>query len=102
MDAYEERVIESEKGSFAPMVFLTTGGIGPQCVSILKTLADRIAAKREEMYSHVISHVRTKLRFALLKSVLIAIRGVRGSVAKERTLGTVSLNLTPRMNSYDV
>ena len=101
-DAYEERVIESEKGSFAPMVFLTTGGIGPQCNSILKTLADRIASKREEIYSHVITHVRTKLRFALLKSVLIAIRGVRGSVAKERTLGTVSLNLTPKLNSYDV
>ena len=102
IDAYEERVIESEKGSFVPMVFLTTGGIGPQCGTILKTLADRIASKREEIYSHVITHLRTRLRFAPLKSVLIAIRGVRGSVAKERTMGTISLNLTPQMNSYDV
>ena len=28
MDAYEERVAESEKGSFPPMVLLTTGGVG--------------------------------------------------------------------------
>ena len=29
-DKYEERLIESEKGSFSPMVFLTTGGTGPE------------------------------------------------------------------------
>ena len=73
-----------------------------QCGTILKTLADRIASNREEIYSHVITHLRTRLRFALLKSVLIAIRGVRGSVTKERTIGTISLNLTPQINSYDV
>ena len=102
MDAYEERVVESEKGSFAPMVFLTTGGMGHQCTGILKTLADRIANKREEVYSHVITHLRTRLRFALLKSVLIAIRGVRGKVVRERMIGRVSLNLTPSVRGYDV
>ena len=84
------------------MVFLTTGGMGPECTSILKTLADRIASKREEVYSHVISHLRTRLRFALLKSVLIAIRGVRGAVVRERAIGRVSLNLTRSIKCYDV
>ena len=101
-DAYEERVVECEKGSFAPMVFLTTGGMGPQCTAILKTLASRIAEKREELYSHVISHLRTRLRVALLKSVLIAIRGVRGRVVRERMIGRVSLNLTPSVRGYDI
>ena len=35
-DKYEERVIESEKGSFSPMVFLTTGGTGPEAMTVLK------------------------------------------------------------------
>ena len=102
IDAYEERVVESEKGYFSPMVFLTSGGMGPRCTNILKILADRIAVKREELYSHVVTHLRTRLRFALLKSVLIAIRGVRGKVGRERMIGRVSLNLTPAMRSYDV
>ncbi len=33
--------------------------------------------KRNEKYSHVINFVRVRLRFALLRSVLISIRGVR-------------------------
>ena len=40
------RVIESEKGSFSPMVFLTTGGARPACSVVLKRLAERIAIKR--------------------------------------------------------
>ena len=95
-------MVESEKESFSPMVFLTSGGMGPRCTNILKILADRIAVKREELYSHVVTHLRTRLRFALLKSVLIAIRGVRGKVGRERMIGRVSLNLTPAMRSYDV
>ena len=92
--------MESEKGSFAPMVFLTTGGAGPACTEVLKRLAEKIADKRSENYSHVITHLRTRLRFALLRSVLIAIRGVRGSIYKERTIGHVSLNLIASEKNY--
>ena len=28
---YEERIIESEKGTFTPLVFSTSGGVGPLC-----------------------------------------------------------------------
>ena len=30
-DLYGERVLQTEKGSFEPLVFLTTGGTGPRC-----------------------------------------------------------------------
>ena len=60
------------------MVFLTSGGMGPECSSVLKRVAHLIADKRSEEYSHVISFIRTKLRFSLLKSTLMAIRGNRG------------------------
>ena len=30
-DMYEERVLQSEKGSFVSLVFTTSGGMGPLC-----------------------------------------------------------------------
>ena len=101
-EKYEERVIESEKGSFSPMVFLTTGGAGPESTAVLKRLAEMISSKRSVSYSHVINHIRTTVRFALLRSILIAIRGVRGSSYREKPLVKTSLNLIPQSSSYDV
>ncbi len=95
-DMYEERVINSEKGSFTPLVFLTTGGMGPECAAIMRRFAEMIANKRDEKYADVIHHIRTKLRFAPLKSVLIAIWGVRGRIEHDKKMGHASLNLTPR------
>ena len=100
-DLYRERVIQSEKGSFYPMVFLTTGGAGPECSAIMKELSDQIADKRQEPYSSVINHLRVKLRFALLKSTLIAIRGTRGKTVRERMMGQVSLNTIPKKDAYE-
>ena len=34
-EKYEERVIESEKGSFSPMVSLTAGGAGSESTAVL-------------------------------------------------------------------
>ncbi len=100
-DMYEERVINSEKGSFAPLVFLTTGGMGPECAAIVKRVAGMIANKRDEKYADVMNHIRTKLRFALLKSILIAVRGVRGRIEHDKMMGHASLNLAPRRSNYE-
>lgn len=54
---YGERVRESEKGSFTPLIFTTSGGMGPQCHALNKRLAETIAMQRNEKYSHVRSHV---------------------------------------------
>ena len=75
---YKDRVKEVEKGSFTTLVFSTTGGMGQQATEFLKSLAHKIADKRDERYSDVIGFLRTKLRFSLLRSVLIAVRGKRG------------------------
>jgi hypothetical protein len=47
-DKYQERVLESEKGSFEPLVFLTTGGTGPSCTKVLKRIAGMITGKKGE------------------------------------------------------
>ena len=51
-------------------------GMGPECERLHKRMAELIAAKRSENYSQVIQHIRCRLRFALLKATLVAIRGM--------------------------
>ena len=76
--AYNERVLQVEKGSFTPIVGSTFGGMGIEANRHHNRIASLIAQKRNEEYADVINYIRTRLRFSLLKSVLTAIRGVRG------------------------
>jgi hypothetical protein len=98
--AYGERVRNVERASFTPLVFNTTGGMAPECSRMNRRLAELIAAKRNECYSHVMCHVRTRLRFALLRATLAALRGERGRRAApqdvEDALQDISFNLIPR------
>jgi len=68
-------VIDIEKSSFNPLVFTRTGGMAPEGNRVNKRLAEKIAEKGREPYASVITYIRTKLRFALLRSTLAAIRG---------------------------
>ena len=93
---YNDRVLQVEKGSFSPLIFSTTGGMGPESTKFHKKLAEMISDKRGEQYSHVVNHIRTRLRFALLRCTLIAIRGERGRKRKEPdSMAEVSFNLIP-------
>ena len=76
-DKYNQRVIVIEKSSFNPLVFTTTVGMAPECNRVNKRLAEKIVEKRRESYAYVITCIRTKLRFALLRSTLAAIQGLR-------------------------
>ena len=99
--SYNNRVMQIEKGTFTPLIFSTTGGMGPECARYHKRIAELLAHKRGEEYSHVVNHVRTRIRFALLKSVLIAIRGERGRGRKEKEaqMEDLSLNLIPERSA---
>ena len=102
--AYNERILQVEKGSFSPLTFSTTGGMGPECTRFHKRVAELIAAKRGEQYSDVLNHIRTKIRFSLLKSVLVAVRGVRGKGSRENDvpMTDLSLNLIPARPGYEL
>ena len=80
-----------------------TGGMAPECEAFNKQLAHRIADKRKDDYSAVANYIRTKIRFALLRSVLISLRGVRGKQKKDSTTPTsaVAFGLIPEKESYD-
>ena len=91
--AYNERVLQIEKGSFTPIVLSTSGGMGKEAERHHKRIATLIAEKKNENYAHVMSYIRTRLRFSLLKSVLIAVRGVRGKNRSAAPISTISFNL---------
>ena len=85
-----------------PLVFTTSGGMGPECTRLNQRIAELIANKRKERYSHVIKHVRTRLRFSLSKSVLIAIRGYRGASRDHlQDIGDIDFNLIPKEVPYE-
>ena len=99
---YNQRIVQVEKATFTPLVFTTTGGMAPECVQYHKRLASLIAKKTKEEYPKVMNHIRTRTRFAILKSTLIAIRGERGK--KDRPTAKVtdlSFNTIPEMPSYE-
>ena len=80
--AYNQRIMQIERATFTPLVFSTTGGMAPECTRYHKKIAELISNKTKEEYSKVMSYVRTRVRFTLLKSTLLAIRGERGRPMK--------------------
>ena len=92
---YNDRIIHVEKGSFTPIVMSTFGGMGAEAEKFHKRLALLISIKRNEDYASVVNYIRTRLRFCLLKSVLMSIRGVRGRSTREKIspISALSFNL---------
>ena len=101
---YNNRILQVEKGSFTPLIFSTTGGMGPECSIYHKRLAELISMKRGDTYSDVVNYIRTRIRFSLLRSILVAIRGERGKRRKVQyeEVSDLSLNLIPEQSSYEV
>ena len=99
---YNDRILNVEKATFTPLVFTTSGGMGPECEKLNKRIAQRTAEKTNENYSQVMMHVRTRLRFALLKSTLIGLRGFRGKKSKAwEEEDEIDYNMIPRSRCYE-
>ena len=76
---YEQRVVEIEHGSFTPLVFSTTGGMGPLADIFYRRLAALISTKRDQPYSTMIAWLRSHLSFSLIRSAVMCLRGSRSS-----------------------
>ena len=74
---YNSCIMNIEHGTFTPLVFSINGGAGPECLTFHRHLAERIATKTEERYEKIISLIRVKLSFIILRSSLMCIRGSR-------------------------
>ena len=70
---YMERVLEVERGTFTPLVMGTNGGMGEECSRFLSQLANKLAAKQNETYNTVITWIRTKLSYEILRSAVLCV-----------------------------
>ena len=75
--AYEARVREVEVGCFTPLVFTTSGGLGPAAKTFYKRLASLIAEKHDQPYSLTPFWLCDKLSFSLLRSAIMCLCGSR-------------------------
>ena len=74
---YEQRVRDVEMASFTPLVFAATGGAGPAAATTFKRIAGLLSEKWSLPYSAVISWIRCKLSFALIRASIMCLRGSR-------------------------
>ena len=98
---YNQRVLQVEKASFTPLIFSTTGGMAPECERFHKKVAAMISDKTKEDYSKVMDYIRTRVRFTILKSTLVALRGEKGKKNKAKDVTDISFNTVPDMASYE-
>ena len=98
--AYNARVINSEHATFTPLVFTTSGGMATECERFFKRLATLVAIKTNQRYCDTITHIRRRIRFDLLRTCLIGLRGHRGKVfTRAKEVEELDLNLTPDLRS---
>ena len=69
---YNQRIVQIEHGSFTPLVFSAFGGYTQH---FLTTLADQIAVKKHFQPSIVMSWLRKKIAFALLRAQVLCRHG---------------------------
>ena len=86
---YNQRIIEVEHATFTPLVFSTSGGESPECLRFHRRLASLLSSRRNETYAETITYIRRKVRFCILRTTLIAIRGYR----KPKMQGVVPIPL---------
>jgi len=63
---YLRRVLHTEHGTFTPLVFPTTSGMGRECLRYLSRLAELIAIKKGQHYAKNMTWIRSEISFAIL------------------------------------
>ena len=92
---YGDRIRKVENGSFTPLVFATTGGMGREATLLYKRLASKISQKKKKkntMYSKTMAWIRCTLSFSLLRSAVMCIRGSRSTSRRVYTQCQSGLN----------
>jgi hypothetical protein len=76
---YGERILQIEMGSFTPLIFSTSGGIASnsETAKFYVRLAELIADKRDNTKNEVMTWVRCRISFSLVRSALLCLRGTR-------------------------
>ena len=97
---YNQRIIDVEKATFVPLVFSTNGAMGKEAETFNKRLATLLSQKRNISYSDAMSFVRRKIRFSILRTSLISLRGYRGQLVNQEINENSDIDLIPRNNQH--
>jgi hypothetical protein len=93
---YNARILQIEKATFSPLVFTTTGGMAPEAQKVLKRLAEKTSRRKNQRYCDVMTFLRRRLRFDLLRTTIISLRGYRGKAERSPpNIDGLDLNLDP-------
>ena len=79
---YNQRIMRVEHGTFTPLVFSLNGVMAPECERFHKHIAQRIAEKTGERYSNIVTMIRCKLSFLILRACLMCVRGTRSHTTR--------------------
>ena len=97
---YQDRILNVEHGSFSPLIFSTSGSMGPTASVVFRRLASLLSIKRDEHYSKTILFIRCQLGFALLHSAVRCLRGSRSTFTPDLTNTNIDLALSEGQVSY--
>ena len=99
---YSRRVLDIEHGTFTPLIFTSTGGMGKECLQYHSRLAQLISIKKGEDYAKTISWIRARTSFALLRSALICLRGSRARRKAFCDFKNVDIDIEIQEGSHNV
>ena len=90
---YEERVREIGHGTFTPLVFSSSGGMGPAARTFHERLAPKIADRRASNYSHTRNWDHSHLGFSILCSSIMCLKGARSSYHRPVNFNSLAIDL---------
>ena len=61
----------------------TSGGMGKEMDMLVRHIATRLSVKRGEKYGDTVGFVRRRIRFDLLRTCVISLRGYKKTAAPE-------------------
>ena len=71
-----------ELGTFAPLVWSTSGSTGPSAMAFLKQIASKLSERRDEPYSVLMGRLRCMFGFALIRSAVMCLCGACSAVGR--------------------
>ena len=90
---YGDRIREIEHGSFTPLIFSTTGGLGKEATVAYRRIAELLSEKRKSKYCDTLAWMRCCLSFALIRAAISCIRSTRKCSRPARKNQDLELNL---------
>ena len=91
---YLPRARDVDMSAMIPAVLSTSGGMGRECDKLVKRIAEKLSMKRGERYSDTVSFIRRRIRFDLLRTCVISLRGYKKCTQPEK-IAALEFNLRP-------